>query len=67
MEKIPIELQETIPKEWLWVLDEIRQLLEILPPEGNRTLYSLWKQLPGRRSLPRQARSALESVSKMVR
>ena len=54
------ELQETIPKEWLWVLEEIRQLLELLPPEGSKTLYALGKQLPGRRSKSTQTRSALE-------
>ncbi len=60
------QLQETIPKEWLWVLDEVRQLLEVLPPDGNRALYILWKQLPGRRSLPNQARSALELLRDLL-
>ena len=54
------DLQETIPKEWLWVLDEIRQLIEDLPGKGSKTLYALWKKLPGRRSKRNQARSALE-------
>ena len=35
------ELQETIPKEWLWVLDEIHQLIDCLPLEGSKTLYAL--------------------------
>jgi len=60
------DLQETIPKEWLWVLDEVRQLLEVLPPDGSRNLYALWKQLPGRRSLPNQARSALEQLRDLL-
>lgn len=60
------ELQETVPKEWLWVLEEIRQLIEVLTPEGSRTLYALWKQLPGRRSLPSQARSALERLRDLL-
>ena len=60
------ELQETIPKEWLWVLKEIQQLLEVLPPGGSKTLYTLWKQLPGRRSLPSQSRSALEQVRDLL-
>jgi len=60
------DLQATLPKEWLWVLDEIRQLLEVLPPEGNRNLYLLWKQLPGRRSLPNQSRSALELLRDLL-
>lgn len=42
-------LQETVPKEWLWVLDEIRHLLDELPAEGSRRLFELWKQIPGRR------------------
>jgi len=60
------ELQETLPKEWLWVLDEIRQLLELLPPQGSKTLYALWKQLPGRRSLPGQTRSATEQLRDLL-
>lgn len=60
------DLQETIPKEWLWVLDEVRQLLEVLPPDGSRALYILWKQLPGRRSLPNQTRSALEQLRDLL-
>ena len=60
------ELQETIPKEWLWVLEEIRQLLDVLPPEGSKTLYALWKQLPGRRSLPGQTRSTMEQLRDLL-
>jgi transposase-like protein len=60
------QLQETIPKEWLWVLEEIRQLLDILPPDASKTLYTLWKQLPGRRSTPSQSRSALEQLRDLV-
>jgi transposase-like protein len=44
------ELRETVPKEWLWVLDEISGLLEELPPEGSRRLFELWKQIPQRRA-----------------
>jgi Transposase IS66 family len=43
------ELRETVPKEWLWVLDEIKGLLTELPPEGSRRLFELWKQIPERR------------------
>jgi transposase-like protein len=60
------ELQETIPKEWLWVLDEIHQLLDILPPDASKTLYALWKQLPGRRSKRNQARLALEQLRALL-
>ena len=60
------ELQDTIPKPWLWVLEEIHQLLELLPPLGSKTLSALWKQLPGRRSLPSQARSAMEQLRDLL-
>lgn len=60
------ELQETIPKEWLWVLDEIHALIHLLPPDGSQTLYALWKQLPGRRSLTNQTRSALEQLRDLL-
>jgi len=60
------ELQETLPKEWLWVLEQIRQLLEVLPPDGSKTLYALWKQLPGRRSKRNQVRLALEQLRDLL-
>jgi hypothetical protein len=60
------ELQETIPEEWLWILEEIRQLLDLLPLNGSKTLYALWKQLPGRRSKPSQSRSALEQLRDLL-
>ena len=60
------ELQETVPKEWLWILDEIHALLDSLPPEGSKTLYALWKQVPGRRSKRDQARTALEQLRDLL-
>jgi hypothetical protein len=60
------ELQETIPKEWLWIVEEIQQLLEVLPPDGSKTLYALWKQVPGRRSKRNQARFALEQLRDLL-
>ena len=60
------QLQETIPKEWLWVLEEIRPLLDLLPLDGSKHLHALWKQLPGRRSLPSQSRSALEQLRDLL-
>jgi len=60
------ELQETVPPKWLWVLDEIRQLIEVLPPDGNKHLYALWKQLPGRQSKPDQPRTPLEQLRDLL-
>jgi hypothetical protein len=60
------ELQDTIPKQWLWVLDEIHQVLDILPPDGSQRLYTLWRQLPGRQSAPHQNRKPLEKLRNLV-
>lgn len=59
-------LQETLPTQWLWVLEEIQQLIDLLPLDGSKSLYALWKQLPGRRSLPTQARSAMEQLRNLL-
>jgi len=43
------ELQNTLTQEWLWVLEEIQELISELPPDGNKRLYALWKQVAVRR------------------
>ena len=44
------ELQQSVPEQWLWVLEEIKGLLAKLPPEGSRRLFELWKQIPESRA-----------------
>lgn len=56
------ELRETVPKEWEWVLDEIKFLLDELPLEGSRRLFELWKQIPERRVGQSGERSPLERL-----
>lgn len=60
------ELQETVPKEWVWVVEETKQHVETLLPEANKRLYALWKQLPGRRSMPQQKRTPLEQLRDLL-
>ena len=43
------ELQDTLPKEWLWVLEEIKELMAELPPESAKRPYALWKRVAIRR------------------
>lgn len=43
------ELQGTLPQEWLWVVEEIKELMAELPPAGAKRLYALWKQVKVRR------------------
>jgi transposase-like protein len=56
------ELRETLPEDWLWVLEEIKSLLTELPPEGSRRLFELWKQIPQRRAARKGALSALDQL-----
>jgi transposase-like protein len=60
------ELRETVPKEWQWVLSEVKQLLADLPPEGSKRLYELWKQIPERRRGQRGERSPLEQLRNLL-
>jgi len=60
------ELQETVPKEWLWVLEKVHELLQVLPPNSSKTLFALWKQLPGRLSLPTQSRLPIEKLRDLL-
>jgi transposase-like protein len=43
------ELGSSLPQEWLWVVTQIKELMEELPPEGDKRLYALWKQVAVRR------------------
>jgi hypothetical protein len=47
---------------WLWVLDEIKQLIAELPLEGSQRLFELWKQIPEHRTGQAGPRSALEQL-----
>lgn len=60
------QLQEAVPKEWSWVLEEVQHLLEVLPADGSRRLYTLWRQLPGRQSIRSQARTPLEQLRDLL-
>jgi len=43
------QLRETVPKEYLWVVEEVKQLIDELPPDGSRRLFELWKEVKVRR------------------
>jgi transposase-like protein len=40
------ELKEKLPPDWLWMVDEVRQLIHDLPTEGDKRLVALYRQLP---------------------
>jgi hypothetical protein len=58
------QLQETVPKEWVWILDEIRELLEFLPPEGVKGYMLFGSKYPV--VVPNQARLALERLCDLL-
>ena len=60
------ELRESVPKDWHWILDEIEQLIESLPPQGDKRLYALWKQLAIRRSGRGKPLTALEQLRSLL-
>lgn len=60
------ELRETVPKEWLWVLDEVQSLLDELPPEGSTRLFEMWKQIPERQVGQSGARSPLVKLRHLL-
>ncbi len=60
------ELGKTVPEEWDWVLDEIRDLLSELAPEGSKRLFELWKQIPERRVGQKGPRSPLEKLRHLL-
>ncbi len=60
------EFRETIPDEWQFVLKEIQELIDILPPDGDKQLYALWKRMGIRRSSHSGSLSALEQLRDLV-
>jgi transposase-like protein len=60
------DLRKTVPQEWLWVLEEIKDFLAELPPEGSRRLYELWKSIPERRIGQAQPLSPLSQLRALL-
>lgn len=60
------KLSKQLPDQWLWVLEEIRQIIDDLPDDGDRLLYELWKKIPGRTTRPNQVRTALERLRDLL-
>jgi transposase-like protein len=60
------DLRETVPKEWLWVLDEVKLQLAELPLEGSKRLLELYKQIPERYSSEEKTWSALALLRQLL-
>jgi transposase-like protein len=60
------ELQEKVPGEWRWVLDEVKRLLQDLPPTGGQRLFELWMQIPKSRTSQHGPLSPLELLRNLL-
>lgn len=60
------EFRETIPPEWQFILDEVEQLIEELPPDGDKRFFSLWKRMGLKRENQAQPRSAPEQLRDLL-
>ena len=60
------ELEHTIPKEWGWVLEEVKELITDLPPEGDRRLYALWKEVAVRRGKDRSHLTPIDQLRELL-
>jgi len=60
------ELSNTLPQEWLWVLDEIKTLISELPQEGGKRLYALWKRVAVRRGKGRHSLAPVEQLRDLL-
>ena len=62
------QLREQIPKEWHWIIDEVEELIEYLPPAGDKRLYWLWQQMAAiRRTGQSKPFTALEQLRALLR
>jgi transposase-like protein len=59
-------LRETVPKEWLWVLEEVQTLIDDLPIDGSRRLFELWKRIPEKRTGQTGPLSALSQLRDLL-
>jgi transposase len=60
------ELRVAVPEEWVWVIDEVKQLITELPLEGSRRLFELWKLIPERRAGRDQPLSPLDQLRQLL-
>lgn len=60
------KLEEELPPEWMYVIWEIRGLIDELPSNADKLLYDIWKEMPGRTTKPNEERTPLEKLRDIV-
>jgi transposase-like protein len=59
------DLGQRLPEEWLWIIERIKVIMQDLPPDGDRQLLDLYKQVPGHRKRD-QAYSMLDELRHLL-
>ena len=59
-------LEKELPPEWLYVIPKVQELIHDLPVNGDKVLYELWKEMPGRKTRPDEKRTPLEKLRDLV-
>ena len=59
-------LEQELPPEWRYVIPKLQDLIHDLPSHGSQVLHELWKQIPGRTTLPDEKRTPLEKLRDLV-
>ena len=61
------ELRQSVPEEWLGVVEEIQEIIDELPIHGERRLFQLWKQIPeSRRGRKDEPYSVLDQLRYLI-
>jgi transposase-like protein len=55
------DFEHSIPPDWQWLVAEVQGLIDDLPPDGDKRLYELWKDL----AVPRSAGQALTPLQQL--
>lgn len=59
-------LEQELPPEWRYVVPKLQDLIDDLPSHGSKVLHELWKQIPGRTTLPDEKRTLLKKLRDLV-
>ena len=60
------QLEREIPKEWLWVIAGVRQLIDELPVDGGKQLHAVWRQIPRGTTAPVEHRTPLKKLRNLL-
>jgi len=60
------ELRTSLPPEWVWVVEEVGELIRELPPEGDKRLYELWKRVAVRRGKGQHSLTPVEQLRDLL-